>query len=72
MIRRIPNKLTEASVIPQVRDHARAINMLIDALKASQLKESANAFVETTANGVTVRVKGGSGSSSDTSSARWL
>lgn len=61
MIRRIPNKLPETSAIPQVRDHARAINMLIDALKASQLKDSANAFIETTANGVTVRVKRVSG-----------
>lgn len=60
MTRRIPKKVSESSGLPQIRSHAIAINQLIDAIQAMDIKESPHVRIERTANGTTIHVKRGS------------
>jgi len=65
----LPGKVSETGL---KTDHAKAINLLIDAVKRIQLVAGPGQRVEQTSNGTTLKIKSSSQLSTATSEESWF
>lgn len=73
MIQRLPTKVRENSPIAHVRSLQRAVNELVDAVRAREIQQSPNTRIERLpGGGVTVHTQGGGTTTTSTVEARWL